>query len=266
MDKTAIIVIPIYRPVPEASERASLKQCLAILGQHPICFVCAEGFDASHYLQIIPTATLERFNPFYFESVLTYNKLLLSLHFYKRFSAYKYMLVYQTDAWVFRDELKYWCGQGYDYIGSPVHRFTVDKFSSLVELATVNGGFSLRKTQSHIRTLSSFRFIYPFGRLLSANVNEHGIKGLFKALNYHFLGNNTHHCLNRYDRNEDYFWAIQVPRKLPWFRVAPVAVALHFGFDNFPEISFQKSGNVLPFGCHAFMKNVSFWNKYIATE
>ena len=48
---------------------------------------------------------LLRFSDHWFHRVSTYNKLMLSLDFYVRFSAYGYLLVYQLDAWVFSDEL-----------------------------------------------------------------------------------------------------------------------------------------------------------------
>jgi hypothetical protein len=45
---------------------------------------------------------------------------MLSIDFYKRFRDYKFILIYQLDAYVFRDELEYWCEQDYDFIGAPL--------------------------------------------------------------------------------------------------------------------------------------------------
>lgn len=44
---------------------------------------------------------------------------MLSAEFYERFLAWDYILLCQTDAFVFRDELADWCARGYDYIGAP---------------------------------------------------------------------------------------------------------------------------------------------------
>jgi len=44
---------------------------------------------------------------------------MMSPAFYDAFKAFDYILIYQLDAFVFRDELEYFCSLGYDYIGAP---------------------------------------------------------------------------------------------------------------------------------------------------
>jgi hypothetical protein len=39
-----------------------------------------------------------------------------SKQFYERFVAYDYMLIYQLDAYVFKDELDDWSAKGYDLL------------------------------------------------------------------------------------------------------------------------------------------------------
>ena len=63
-----------------------------------------------------------RFANYYFESISGYNKLLLSLEFYNRFKEYEYLLIHQSDAYLFKNELDYWCQKGFDYIGAPWYR------------------------------------------------------------------------------------------------------------------------------------------------
>lgn len=46
---------------------------------------------------------------------------MLEADFYRRFGKYKYMLIYQLDAFVFSDKLLDFCEMGYDYIGAPVY-------------------------------------------------------------------------------------------------------------------------------------------------
>ena len=58
------------------------------------------------------------FNDTYFESIYGYNQLMLNVEFYEAFSK-KYILIYQTDAFIFKDDLNYWCEKDYDYIGAP---------------------------------------------------------------------------------------------------------------------------------------------------
>lgn len=191
---------------------------------------------------------------------------MLSPNFYATWAAYEYMLIYQLDAYVFRDELEFWCQKKFDYIGSPVHNFILDNFSPEIEIATLNGGFSLRKISSFMKILNSFHFIYSFKDLLKANTNQNLLLGPIKALKYFLTGNNTYYRFNKYDRNEDYFWAFIAPKKNKSFKVAPISESLQFGFDNKPEKSFELTNKKLPFGCHAIDKNFAFWKNYITIQ
>lgn len=263
--KKAIVVIPVFKSIPDESELISYKQCLKILGKYPIMLIVPKGLDTSYYERLHDELVIEEFDSTFFQSTRTYNQLLLSKAFYRRFESYTYMLIHQLDAYVFRDELKQWCDKGYDYIGAPVHKFRLDKFTEPIPIATLNGGFSLRKIQSALRVLSSFRFIYTFSDIWRANVKEYGkIVGSLKALKYYFLGNNTYKTFNKYDRNEDLFWAVIAPHKISWFKVAPVNESLYFGFDNKPEKSFEMANGHLPFGCHSFEKHRYFWKDHIS--
>ena len=117
-----IIVIPVYKDVLDTNEYKSLSQCLKILYKHPICLIGPEDLNYSVYNEVFSKYgvkfDIETFDSNYFKSVAGYNKLMLSRFFYERFSSYKYMLIYQLDAYVFKDELDYWCDKDYDYIGA----------------------------------------------------------------------------------------------------------------------------------------------------
>lgn len=264
MDQQVIIIIPVFKSTPDESELISYEQCLKILGRYPIALVVPKGLDTRYYKDLHDELKIEEFDRTFFRSTGTYNHLLLSSEFYRRFKTYNYMLIHQLDAYVFRDELMQWCDKDYDYIGAPVHNFRLDKFTEPIPIATLNGGFSLRKIKSALRVLSSFRFIYSFSDIWRANIKEYGkIVGSLKASKYYLLGNNTLENLNKYDRNEDYFWAIISPHKFSWYKVASVEESLYFAFDNEPEQSFKLTNEQIPFACHAFEKHPYFWNKYI---
>lgn len=123
MLKPRIIIIPVYKSKTIRSEIASFNQCLKILFKHPICIITYKGLDTSFYTDLMVTAKvnfqIEYFAKKYFENLAGYNRLMLSLDFYKRFEDFEYMLIYQLDSWVFMDELDYWCSKEYDYIGAP---------------------------------------------------------------------------------------------------------------------------------------------------
>lgn len=257
------IVIPIYKENIDENELQSLNRCVQILGNYPIVFVAPERLKTDNYLKICK-ATVVRFADSYFENVQGYNRLMLSKKFYQSFSDSNYILIYQLDAYVFRDELAHWCSLNYDYIGAPVHNVRVNSFEMPIELVTLNGGLSLRKVKSHINILSRFKMIYSLSTIMKHNIASYGyVMGFLKGgYNYLFF-NNTYDKLNGFDRNEDFFWAILVPRKDTTFKVPNVNESCFFSFDNEPSITMQLTNGKLPFACHAYMKYANFWKDYI---
>jgi hypothetical protein len=261
--KQVTVIIPIYKSEPDNLEKNSFFQCQKILGHYPVFLVAPAGLDVSFYTNNFPSINVKFFDSSYFNSTLSYNRLMLAPSFYSAWSDYEYMLIYQLDAYVFKDELKIWCEKGFDYVGAPVHNFILDNFTPEIEIATLNGGFSLRKIASFLQILHSFHFIYSLKDLLNANLKNSLFLGPFRALYFFLTGNNTYFLLNKYDRNEDYFWAIIAPQKNQSFKVASVNESLQFSFDNKPEKSFELANKKLSFGCHAIDKNITFWKKHI---
>ena len=51
------------------------------------------------------------------------------------------------------------------------------------------------------------------------------------------------------------------------FNLAPLNICRQFSFQDMPSTQYQKNGNKLPMGCHAWKKfNSTFWRKYIPEE
>jgi Protein of unknown function (DUF5672) len=227
----AAILIPVYKAQPNAQEVASLKQCATVLTLYPTILVCPEGLDCRAYQAIHPNLHIQTFAASYFASIKGYNQLLMSAFFYKKFQQYKYVLIYQLDAWVFRDELNTWCAEGYAYIGAPWIKIppqTKEKvilnLSKLLYNQVGNGGFSLR----HVRT-----------HYLSA--------WFFRPLIYFF------------PKNEDFFWCYFMSKINPFYRKPNVEKALHFAFELAPSEAYERTGRQLPFGCHAWEKYEPEW-------
>lgn len=110
--KQTCIVIPLYKKLSNPKEIISLKQGLKIFNSYPIIFICPNSFNESwldEYRDLHPKISFEKFSDGDFESVDSYSVLLLKPRFYDRFLDYEFMLIYQTDAYVFKDELEYWC-------------------------------------------------------------------------------------------------------------------------------------------------------------
>ena len=231
--KEAVIVIPAYKKELTATEEISLQQVYRILGAYDICFMAPEKLRT-----VLEKKGLqgEYFPDACFGSVVAYSRLLLDMEFYKRFSDYEYMLLYQMDAFVFSDRLHEFCQMGYDYIGAPVHRM----YGWPYNLSTVgNGGFSLRKISSCIEVLKRKDKIY-------SKLSREKIKILEDA--------------------EDRFFTYCGIQNDIFFRLPPFRVALDFAIEHQIRKKILKMNITdLPFGCHAWSKPYfyQYWRKYI---
>ena len=114
-----VVVIPVYKATLSAAEQATVAQGRDVLAAYTRILVCPKSLDTSAYLAIDADLQMEYFDDTFFANIKGYNQLMMSPSFYARFRKYQYLLIYQTDAWVFRDELLDWCQKGYDYIGAP---------------------------------------------------------------------------------------------------------------------------------------------------
>jgi hypothetical protein len=213
-----------------------------------------ESLNVSSLNEHYPDLHFESFDDDYFANIQRYNKLMLSHEFYNRFLDSEYILIYQLDAFVFRDELSLWCSKGYDFIGAPWLNNPVNKLPILSTIHHLsfrcaqisrkksrqslynkvgNGGFSLRKVDSFCKT------IY----LHEAKIND-------------YLQQKRSHLYN-----EDVFWASEIPD----FSYPDAMEALYFSFDTCPQHSFRLTGGQLPFGCHGWYKRKMrrFWKPII---
>ena len=145
-----VIVVPIYKKQLSDLEKISLTQLQRVLGDYPRVFQAPESLEFD-YGCLGEGFSVERFPDEYFTGVYSYSHLMLEADFYRRFDKYKYMLIYQLDAFVFSDKLLEFCEMGYDYIGAPVYPLTPHWHA--IGTCVGNGGFSLRKIDSAIQML-----------------------------------------------------------------------------------------------------------------
>lgn len=277
-----IITIPIYKD-PSKVEEASYRQCLKILGSHDICLLTFKELDTSIYERIADEYNVkvkfEFFDRMFFTSVSGYNDLCMSVDFYERFSIYEFLLIYQLDAWVFRDELDYWCEKNYDYIGAPIfYAYNGKKFTQKF-CGIGNGGFTLRKISHCIKMLRSDQhkpFIKPLP-LIELYYNYFLYADKFKPLKKKLraiptvLGKmfgfyNTLHYYISQHVNEDMLLGSWSDKSWGNHSYLPdFTEASRFSFELNPAYLYERNGNKLPFGCHAFMKweYDSFWSKHI---
>jgi hypothetical protein len=236
-----IIVVPIYKEKLSSNEFLTVRNLLNFYSKESITIVCPESLSLPVQLKGIKT---EGFDDKYFENIKGYNKLLLNKEFYKRFENFEFMLIHQLDAYLFRDELDFWCNQDYDYVGAPWlrdERLLVKLFRSkkikkrdVIFNKVGNGGLSLRKVKTFID------FFKEYENIVEKNI-QHELYGI-----------------------EDVFWSLVAPAHMN-FKIPDVKKAAKFSLDRKPNLGFKINSFMLPFGCHGFEKNKTkkFWKKYI---
>lgn len=273
-----VVTIPIYKEHLTEFEQKSLKQCFKILIQHPICFIHPNNLNLTQYkliaLKYDILVTFKAFDVSYFSNIEGYNKLLLSSFFYQNFISYHYILIYQLDAWVFKDELKYWCQQGYDYIGAPWFEGWSNTNIESKFIGVGNGGFSLRRTKKFIKVLRKIKLLHCYNILLKKIHLKGGIlNSNMKAINKLLfilirLDHNSIHLkslINLKPTNEDFIWGEYIGKSFRSFLLPSFKEAMKFSFETRPSYLFKKNNKKLPFGCHAWEKYEykDFWKNHI---
>ncbi len=261
--KNNIIVIPVHKEMPTADERLSLRQGASVLKQHRVCIVCPDSLNVDEYVRVLSECGaewfVERFAARFFDGIKGYNLLMLDADFYRRFNAYGYMLIYQLDAWVFRDELDEWCGKGYDYIGAP----WIEEVNGELKPASVgNGGFSLRRIQHFIDVLSYRGPVRKGSQLDLKSSLKNCIYRLFYSIGYQ---NTVAYYKKDETLYEDIFLSIFLSDTKLRAKMPSPEEASRFAFEKHPSLLYSKNGK-LPFGCHAWRKYEyeTFWENYIA--
>ena len=232
------IIVPVYKEELNAFEKLSFEQLYKVVqNNYDIYLVGPEGMDISNYTNICPWVLYIPLDPKWFKSIHSYSQLCMQYDFYDRFSAYEYMLLYQLDAWLFRDEIHQFCQLGYDYIGAPIFS---DKCGWPDVPKVGNGGFSLRKVET-------FKDICdPNGDFLQY---------------YNKKEKELHDTLLKVDIEDKYFCLV-----IPMFydiSIAPVNVAERFSWDMNPDLTHDYLNRDFPMGVHAIDKNIRFYKHYI---
>lgn len=254
------IIIPIYKETPNAFDVIAIDRVFQVLNEFSINFVHPTGLNTEAY-RTFGKADFIDFDPNYFKGIYGYNLLMLSKEFYERFSK-KYILIYQTDAFVFKNDLDKWLSEDYDYIGAPwLGRFErnplmkkmwdfglynvrkllnykgIGKFQknkSLLYNQVGNGGFSLRKREKFIEIINKIPEVIQI-------YLQPEISGNYFA--------------------EDVFYSIEPERHGISFTKPDYRQACAFSIENKPEKAKKIIENKLPFGCHRWTQQKDFWRQ-----
>ena len=263
----SVVIIPVYLPCPNEKERLAFMQGCKVLYRYTICLLSYPELDCSAYVLMAKECGVklerENFPRSFFESLSGYNRLMLSCEFYKRFTSFDYMLIYQLDAWVFRDELDLWCAKGFDYIGAPW--FTENKChedgASLWEVG--NGGLSLRRIRTFINLFSHNKHVYSVKHYVKEDFKNKRIGLLLKHILFRerFMD-----LLHGWNDAEDLFYCLRLRGTRLSLQTPSVDEAMFFAFEKSPSYLYGLT-NKLPFGCHAWAKyEPSFWERFIMDD
>ena len=137
------IAIITYKERLGDNELKSFSKAFSIFKERPIKIILPDNINDDFYTQY--NAELIKINPSNFVNVRAYSKMLCQAWFYKLFKGFDYILIYQTDCWVFEDRLDYFMSLNHDYYGAPWPNFN-GKIG--------NGGLSLRKISKMIEITS----------------------------------------------------------------------------------------------------------------
>ena len=271
MKHLVTVTIPVYKDRPNASEIASYNQCLKVLGKYPITLFVPSGMSTANYDTSSPNVNVLEIPHRYLNTREAYSAFMLDQNFYKQFIDSEYILIYQLDAWVFRDELEYWCKQGYHYIGAPWSH--INKDGNFTFGGVGNGGFSLRHVDKCIEVLdeaSKCRVdLEYYEEKMRSITNNHNKELAISLINNDpqkesSIGSFTQAPKGKCLHAEDGYWAGAARALLTDFSIPPANVACRFSMEGEAPTLYKFNNNTLPFGCHAWQVRTSnFWKQFI---
>lgn len=141
MRKKLCIAMITHKEELEGYEDSSLRNLYSVCGERDIFLVVPESINMDYFLSANGSAKFKKVPKEWLESWDKYNQTLMTPEFYRLFSDYEYVLIYQTDCWLFYDKLDYYVSLGLDYYGAA---WPHDK--DIVG----NGGLCLRKVDKMI--------------------------------------------------------------------------------------------------------------------
>lgn len=249
-----IILIPTHRANLTSDEQQSVRRVLQLCPEAEVRFVVPESMAR---VEDFPDVSVDHFEDEYFRSLHGYNRLMMAADFYARYTDYEYLLICQTDAFLFRNEIANWCRRGYRYVGAPwlikrkyhgigrgllylrslPHRLQGRPFLPLDFGGKVgNGGFSLRRVEDFLRICREQKEEIARWIALSQTWSEY---------------------------NEDCFWATR-----PEWTYPTAGEALSFAMDLDPEDALRQADGQLPMAAHGWTKPAChpFWEPIIRRE
>lgn len=256
--KTYCIIIPAYNEHLNDYDKIALKSLYEKTnGYNHTYIICPENLNITEYTDIYPNINKCEFPKIFFKSTYTYSQLCLSYGFYNTFVNFDYMLIYQLDCYLFRDEIQQWVDMDYDYIGGPIimGKNPYDKYwpehvkwPGIHETGPQvgNGGLSLRKIKT-FRYLTDPKAKY---RIINTLTQDEISKVYVEDIYFGNIVSNLYHFNMK---------------KPDWM----TALLFSMNMEGGGIEAVYKKNNIefkLPMGCHGWCKNdvlLNYWKQYI---
>lgn len=258
---TVAIVVPLYREPCTEQEHLALRVLNQVLGTHTIValvpdkmrgqYKSLQGFDDE---VVMPEE--------HFVSVNAYSALMLNAEFYSKLEAWDYVLIYQTDALVFSDQLAAWVAKGYDYIGAPWAGPQVLQ-SPLYRARYALKRSLLRRRQRPLTPRHRHR--YSIGHVGNGGVSLRRVAAMQRALAQQprlvreFIDGGMP------DYPEDLFWCVDIDRTPQRLRLPQWREALEFAVEDAPEAALKLLGHP-PFAAHGIdlsEQHTAVWHRVL---
>lgn len=155
-----VICCPEYRANLSFQEELNLRISECNNSEIEKYFILPDYISIEYYNSNFPNWKIIQIDGIHFQSIVSYNKLMLSNLIYKLFSKFEYILICQSDAVLVKNVSK--LPLIYDYIGAPWKNKIRYKG---INLSVGNGGLSLRKSYIFYNITTYLWFL----KYLSAN-------------------------------------------------------------------------------------------------
>lgn len=251
-NKNVSVVVPVSHVMTDI-ENFSFERTLKVFSSREIIIIgppCLEDYFIE-LCKLHNNISYIFFERVFQRGVRFYSRLFMSREFYKHFLKYDYIIVCQIDVFVIKDDIDYWCEQGYDTIGAPIFEGYTNPTDQFKEKGN-NGGFALRNPKACFEVLTKNKWTYSNISSLWKMESKWCWK-FFRVIRDGLIFNYKLKCL-RPVINEDVYWSIIVPDKFPGFKVCPPEQAKFFAYDVNPRYLYEKSNKVYPMAIHAWWR------------
>jgi len=116
MRELAAIVIPCFGADRHVTELALIRHAWRELPGFSLVFAGPDGMDENGLKAAFPGCTVYKFDASFFENRKSYTSLTLKEDFYDIFGWSEFILLFEPSSFIVKNQLHYWCKQGYDYI------------------------------------------------------------------------------------------------------------------------------------------------------